>query len=282
VARVLDLRPIRWLRPILDDYSAAGGGLLASGLAFDALFAALPAILLLVSVLGLLLGDPARVDQLIAALADRFPPLEAFFRLALAEFDAGAASFSVIGFVGLVWGSSRFYQSLEDAIARIFQGDPRRDRIQRGLRGVLSVLLLVGAVLAAGVLLQLAEEAGSGLPVVGRGSAIATSAIGSAAGTIALFAAAIAFIYRIVPTRTPSWRAVGPPAVAAGVAIGALTAAFALLAPRLIGSLRVYGAFVAVFAALIWLSWAAQALLIGAAWVHRRTMAPAGPRAEGS
>ena len=38
-----------------------------------------------------------------------------------------------------------------------------------------------------------------------------------------------------------------------------------------------YGAFVAVFAAMIWLSYVAQAILVGAAWVHRRTLAAATP-----
>ncbi len=88
----------------------------------------------------------------------------------------------------------------------------------------------------------------------------------------------MALIYRIVPTRTPTWRAIGLPSLAVGIAIAVLTGVFALLTPRLVGSLRVYGAFVAVFAAMIWLAYVAQAILVGAAWVHRRTPAVAGSR----
>ena len=80
-------------------------------------------------------------------------------------------------------------------------------------------------------------------------------------------------VYRIVPTRTPSWAAVRRPALAVGLALAVLTGIFAVITPRLVGSLRVYGAFVVVFAAMIWLSYVAQAILVGAVWVHRRATA---------
>jgi len=273
IARVLELPPVRWLKPILDDYSLAGGGLLASGVAFNSLFAILPAILLVISLLGFVLQDPVKLEQIVEALAAEFPPLADFFRQALAQFSAGAASFGLIGLVGLVWGSSRFYQSLDEAIARIFHGSRQRDPIQRGLRGVLSVVLLIGAVIAVVYVVGWLDSLRSNLPVVRQVAEVARSAIGSAIGTIFVFSVAIGVIYRMVPTETPSWSAIWRPALAVGFALAVLTGIFALITPRLIGSLRVYGAFVAVFAAMIWLSYVAQAILVGAAWVHRRSTA---------
>ncbi len=275
LARVLELPPVRWLRPILDDYGAAGGGLLASGVAFNSLFAVLPAILLIVSLLGLFLGDPLRLEVVIQAFARQFPPLEEFFRQAFDQFRAGAVSFSVLGLVGLVWGSSRFYQSLDEAIARIFRGSRQRDPIQRGLRGVLSVGLLIGAVAGAVGLGRIVDVVVVDLPGASRLVELLTSAVGSLVLTAAIFAGVVAVIYRMVPTETPSWRAIRRPAAATGIALAVLTGIFALLTPRLIGALHVYAAFVAVFAAMIWLSYLAQALLVGAAWVHRRAQAEA-------
>lgn len=272
VAWALALPPVRWLTPILDDYGAAGGGLLASGVAFNSLFAILPAILLIVSVLGMILNDPVRLQEVVEGFAERFPPLEQFFEDALSQVSAGAMTFSVLGAIGLVWGSSRFYQSLDDAIARIFKGSPRRDPIQRGVRGVLSVIVLIGAVLAVAYLGQFIDDFESGYPLVGQAVSILTSTIGSVIGSILIFSVAIAFIYRIVPSPPPPWRSIGLPAAAVGLAIAALTGLFALITPRLVGSLSVYGAFVTVFAAMIWLSYVAQAILVGAAWVHRRTV----------
>jgi membrane protein len=271
VDRVLDLPPVRWLKPILDDYDAAGGGLLASGLAFNSLFAILPAILLLVGLLGLVLNDSARLDALVREFSQRFPPLEEFFRTALSQFGSGAVSFSILGLVGLVWGSSRFYQSLDDAIARIFRGSRRRDPFQRGFRGVLSVLLLFGAVFLVVFLGAFLDSIQTDVEVLNQAIRLLTSTFGSGLGTIVIFAAAIALIYRMVPTDTPPWRSIGRPALAVGLALALFTLIYAIITPRLIGSLQVYGAFVAVFAAMIWLSYVAQAILVGAAWVYRRT-----------
>lgn len=274
-ARVLELPPVRWLKPILDDYSVAGGGLMASGVAFNSLFAVLPAILLIVSLLGLFLVDPLRLEVIVQSLARQFPPLEEFFRQAFDQFRAGAVSFSVLGLVGLVWGSSRFYQSLDEAIARIFRGSRERDPIQRGLRGILSVGLLIGAVVGAVGLGRIVDDVRVNLPGASGVLEILTSAVGSFIATTAVFAGVVAVIYRMVPTETPSWRAIRRPAIATGVALAVLTGVFALLTPRLIGALHVYAAFVAVFAAMIWLSYLAQALLVGAAWVHRRAQSEA-------
>jgi membrane protein len=270
--RVLELPPVRWLKPIMDDYGEAGGGLLASGLAFNSLFAILPGILLLVGALGLILNDPTRLEALIQDFTERFPPLEEFFRQALSQFGAGAVPFSIIGLIGLVWGSSRFYQSLDDAIARIFRGSRRRDPFQRGVRGVLSVLLLFGAVLLAIFLGGILDGIQTDVAVVDSAARALTSTLGSGLGTMVIFAVAIALIYRMVPTTTPPWRAIWRPALAVGLALAVFTLIYAIITPRLVGSLQVYGAFVVVFAAMIWLSYVAQAILVGAAWVYRRTV----------
>jgi uncharacterized BrkB/YihY/UPF0761 family membrane protein len=60
------------------------------------------------------------------------------------------------------------------------------------------------------------------------------------------------------------------PALVVGIALMLLTQLFSLIAPRLIGVASVYGTFVAIFAAMVWLSTGFQILLLGAAWVADR------------
>lgn len=281
VDRALELGPVRWLIPILDAYDAAGGGLLASGLAFNSLFAILPAILLIIAIVGVFLGDSDRVAAMAASLSVSFPPLAGFFKEALAGFTGGAVAFSIVGVVALVWGASRFYQSLDDAMARIFESERRRDPLQRGLRGVVSVLLLaavVGGVIAISRLATSLDAAG--LPGVALGAELLSSAIGAGLASIVLFSVGIAIIYRIVPTNQPAWRMIGRPALVVGAFAATFTATFSVITPQLVGSLQVYGAFVAVFAAMIWLSFISQVLLVGAAWVHRRTVIVVAPAAQ--
>ena len=271
VDRVLEFGPVRWLIPILDAYDAAGGGLLASGLAFNSLFAILPSILLIIAVVGVLLGDPDRLAAMAANLSVNFPPLAGFFKEALASFAHGAITYSVVGVVAIVWGASRFYQSLDDAMARIFESKRRRDPLQRGLRGVFSVVLLAAGVGGVIAVSHAATSIGAdGLPGIALGSGLLSSTIGGLLASVVLFSGGIAIIYRIVPTNQPGWQMIGRPALVVGTFAAILTAVFTVLTPQIVGSLQVYGAFVAVFAAMIWLSFVSQALLIGAAWVHRR------------
>jgi uncharacterized BrkB/YihY/UPF0761 family membrane protein len=88
--------------------------------------------------------------------------------------------------------------------------------------------------------------------------------------TTLVFVAAIAAIYRLVPARHVPWRALLLPAIVVGIALAVVTQLFSFIAPRLIGSAAIYGTFIAVFAAMVWLSTGFQVLLIGAAWVRER------------
>lgn len=278
VDRILELGPVRWLVPILDSYDAAGGSLLASGLAFNSLFAVLPSILLIVAIVGVLLGDPGRLAAIVTSLTVSFPPLAGFFKEALAGFAGGAVTFSVVGIVALVWGASRFYQSLDDAMARIFESEVRRDPFQRGVLGVLSVVLLAAIVGAVIAISHIATSVGADrVPGFDLGVGLLSSTIGALVVSVGLFSGGVAIIYRIVPTNRPAWRMIRRPAIAVGLFAAILTALFTVITPQLVGSLQVYGAFVAVFGAMIWLSFVSQAVLVGATWVHRRDVVAGAP-----
>ncbi|HLY12853.1 MAG TPA: YhjD/YihY/BrkB family envelope integrity protein [Candidatus Limnocylindrales bacterium] len=277
----MTLGPVRWLLPILADYDLAGGGLLAAGLAFNSLFAILPAILLVVAVVGVILGDPGRLAVLSASLSASVPPLAGVFEVALGSFAHGAVTYSLVGLIALVWGASRFFQSLDDALARILESTRRRDPFRRGLLGVGSVLLLAGVIGGLVLLSGLAATAGI---TDAPGASLATTLLNSpVAGDVAsalLFVGGIALVYRFVPTNRPTWTMIGRPATATGLFCAAFTSVFALLTPQLVGSLEVYGAFVGVLAAMVWLSFVCQAVLIGAAWVHQRGVTLAAAAAD--
>ena len=75
---------------------------------------------------------------------------------------------------------------------------------------------------------------------------------------------------------------IGTPSLVVGSFVAIFTALFTALTPQFVGSLQIYGAFVAVFAAMIWLSFVSQALLVGAAWVHGREREVTPPAASRS
>jgi membrane protein len=257
-------------RQVLNRYQDAGGGLLAGGLTYNALFAILPLLLLVSGVLGLVVDDPERRRVIVEGIGERVPPIRGLVEASLDSIADGAVGYGVIGLIGFAWGVSRFYGALDEAFARIFVDARRRGLIEQTIRGIVSVGLIVGAFMIAVGLSAVATfvaEADRGLDANWNDLllGILTPLLSTAA-----FVGAVAAVYRRIPVRYIPWRSLFPPAVVVGVILAALTQLFSFIAPRLIGSAAVYGTFVAVFGAMVWLSTGFQVLLIGAAWVRER------------
>ena len=73
--RVLAIPPIATARLVMQVYGDAGGGLIASGLAYAGLFAILAAILFAIGVLGYVVREPERLATIVQQVASQVPPL---------------------------------------------------------------------------------------------------------------------------------------------------------------------------------------------------------------
>ena len=253
--------PIRALMTINDAYNASGGGLLASGLAFSALFAVIPGLLLALSVLVLLAVDKDTQQRFIDWIVTQVPPLAKVAAEIVNGVKDTARVGSVIGLVGFVWGASGFYLALENALGRFFPSRRGRDPIMGRVRSIVAVLLVVAGVLAAfgvNVVLSLFVERWGASPC-------ASPLITIGAASLICLAC-----YRLVPVEPPQLRAAAPAALLAGVFIGLLTSLFGLIASWLFGGLLALGALTSVFLALIWFGYVFQALLYGAAFARLR------------
>ena len=135
-ARLGGVPAVRLLAAVFDTYDQAGGGLVAGGLANSALFALLPGLLLVLSVFGLVVTDPADPGAARRRDLDRHPAARGLRgdrpEAGLGRGRAGG----IIAVIGLVWASSRFYSALDYAIARIFRQAKTRNEIVRTVRGV--------------------------------------------------------------------------------------------------------------------------------------------------
>jgi membrane protein len=283
LSRVLDQPRVALVMAVLDTYGRAAGGLLANGLAFSSLFAAIPTTLLVLGLAGWIAGNTAVRDSISAALINAFPPLEDLIEASLEAMTQGAAAASIIGVIGLVWTVSQLYGALDVAFARIFADVPERDIVDRTARGFLVVGLLAIAILVFVVAATLSSAVDSrtelDMPIM---SALARL-IGSTPFLVLIAIVAVLIVYRWLPPRPPSWRAAWLPAVVVGIAIVVLTQVFTFLVPRLVGVAALAGSLASAFIALAWLSFGFQALLYGAAWVRvREHGAPAKPAPIGS
>jgi membrane protein len=267
---------------VLDRYNAGGGGLLAGGLAYAALFAIVPGLILLSGVTGLVFADPAERAKAVAVIVGVLPPLGSLIDTVLAETSRAAAQVSIVGAVVLVWGTSRFVVAFQNALARVMGGDQRRGAIVTNLAGLAAVILMIGAIVLGTLVSGLLEflDAGGESGVLG----VVSSVVGLALSLlpIAAIVGATVLVYRIVPLPAPPWRAVIVPGIAAGLVLAVLARLFVFLAPRLIGAAAFIGSLATVFAALAWLALSFQALLFGAAWVRDRVSSrtPTGARGD--
>ena len=107
------------LQQIAAVYDAAGGGLLAAGLAFGALFAALTSTLFVVGLVGFVVHDAKAREEVVQFITSQVPPLAPIVRDGLLKVAQNAEAFSIIGVIGLGWSASQFYSSIDGAFARI-------------------------------------------------------------------------------------------------------------------------------------------------------------------
>ncbi len=264
-------------RCVLEGFGTAGGGLLAGGLTYAALFALLPALLLLTSVLGLLVEDPERQRAIVESLGQSLPPLRGIVDATLERIAQGATISGTVGLIGLAWGASRFYGSLDDAFARIFTNVPPRNIIEQMVRGVVSVVLLVSMFIVGLALTGIASFLAEQTTARFGGSTATFWSVVTPLMTLVVFVAGMGAIYRLVPPRHVPWRVLILPAVLVGIGLTLVTQLFSYVAPRLILNAAVYGTFVAIFAAMIWLSTGFQLMLLGAAWIRERLGEPPPP-----
>jgi YihY family inner membrane protein len=264
--RFLAQRQVRLVRGVLGAYASAGGGLLAAGLAYAALFALIPGILLILGIAGLILGEGDVHDAFVATVVAVVPPLAALLEPALDDLASTAGSITIVGAIGLAWGASRFYEAFESALARVFGGTSHRGFVVKTALGLLTIAVLGAAfglmAALAGLRAFLEAAAGSTLPPLAGLAGLLIDLAGPAATY-----AAISLVFRMVPPRRPAWRAIAVPALLVTVALVVLARLFVFLAPRLIGVAAVLGTLATVFAALAWLGLAFQAVLFAAAWV---------------
>jgi membrane protein len=276
-ARVIDrvggLPATTRLVAVLDSFDRAGGGLVAGGLAYAALVAILPMILLVLSIVGLIVTSPAMQEEIVAAIGRVLPPLEDVARAAFEQVSAGAVPTSIIAFIGLLWGSSRFYSAIDTAFSRIYSDSPRRDPIRQSIRGLLVtgilVLMPVALITVGSILSWFADVS----PGEGEFQDLVTSLreVASPLVTLVVFTTGTALCYRYVPSRHVPWRALLLPAALVGLVLAVFTQLFTIIAPRLVGAAALYGAFVALFGLLAWLSIGFNVLMFGAAWAEVRS-----------
>jgi YihY family inner membrane protein len=266
---LLGLPRVATARRVLDRFNAADGGLLAAGIAYNAVLALIPVGLLATGLAGVLLTDARSRADLIAAIATFLPPLVGVLDEIVGGLSKASASVSLLGLGLAAWGTSRLYASLESGFAQLDTAAPRRTLARRTVRRVGSVVVLAAILLTAlvaapvlAIAVEIAGATGAARPVLDLLLAIIPPVLAGLA---------LSVVYRLVPVSRPSWRAISMPTVVGAVVLVAVTRVFVFVTPRIFGANVVYGTLGAILVGLAWLDLVFTIVLIGSAWIRERS-----------
>src|SRR5216683_1314727 len=215
-----------------------------------------PMMLGVLSIIGLAIRD-AQTEAHFQLLVLQFFPGSAQPELqqALGGVKQSAGWLGLVSLGGLLWSAGSIFATMEFALTQIF-GTKQRDMLRQRLMGLIMMVLLVVAIVAA----------------VGINAAAAFFPLASW-GTWVMVALLVA-LYRFVPNRTFRLSDVLPGALVAGVLIELLSLAFPLYA-KVAGNFNTYGAQFALFFLLAtWFYLLSQLVLLGAVYNRFRLGEP--------
>ena len=136
-------------RLVLDRFDVTGGGLLAAGIAFNALFAIIPLAIFASGVIGILVKDPTSQEAITHFLTGLAPPLASFLDTAIGDLANASTSLTIIGLLGAAWGTTRLYASVELGIQAMFTGVKARSLVAKTLRRAVFIVVIAGLIAAS-------------------------------------------------------------------------------------------------------------------------------------
>ncbi|MBV9110914.1 MAG: YihY/virulence factor BrkB family protein [Gemmatimonadetes bacterium] len=249
---------------------------LAGGIAFDVLFAAIPFLLMLVGIFGMLLSrvvdDPRRVA--VDYIGTWLPPTETVtavtYRI-VGTVVAGHTSFGVIGAVLFLWISSRLIATLRASLKEIFDL-PEERGIVEGKVFDLQMVVVAGSLFLAntGITVILSAAQNLGVRLIGtRWVDVQTVQLVWARLLAFLFIFLMfLLIYRYLPRRRTPWRMAMVAAVFTSVAWELLKGLFAIYVLHATTWQRVYGALVSPVILVLWIYYSAVVFILGGEIAH--------------
>jgi membrane protein len=241
--RLLHAFPVRAIKRYLDSQGPNSATLIA----WNALFAVFPIVLVTITVLGLVLQNPTIAQNVQTAVVDALPGKNAQGQVldALNGVKHNTGVFAIVGFAGLLWGGSALFGAIEQGLSTLYGRKPRdfvRQKLMSFAMIFLFTALAVPLVLSSALLPAL--QSLNFVPAIftsGPAGLIIQIAAGILDGTLIFLA-----IYYVVPNRRQHLRFVLPGAITAGVLLEAFTFVFPLYV-RLAGGFNAYGATFALF-----------------------------------
>jgi Ca2+-transporting ATPase len=257
-------RALRTLWLTLVKYSAIDGGQRAASFAYYAFFALFPLLLLLVAI-GSTFFDPARVgDAVIDAVSkyvlvaeDKHDMVRQTIR-GVIKARRGVGSFAVLG---LVWSSTRFFQSLVSGVNRAW-GTHEYSWWRLPIQNLIMVGVLASALLVGLAVPPTLNWVQAHFTIARSITLIGFTAIRLLLPSAVLFYG-ITLFYKLAPRRRTSFKEIWLGSLMATVLLQVLQSLFLLYARNVANFNKVYGAFGSVIAVLMWVYLSGSVIILG-------------------
>jgi len=277
------------LRKTVSEFSSDQCTDIAASLTYYAVLSLFPALIALVSLLGVIGQQGQAVDALLGVVDDVAPGGTAdVIRGPLEQFaGSGAAGFALVsGIVVAIWSASGYVGAFSRAMNRIYEIDEGRPFWKLKPTQLLVTVVAILLILIAAVILVV-----SGPVTDAVGSALGLGEVVTTVWSIAkwpvlavVVVLIVAILYYAAPNaRQPKFRWMSLGALLAIVLLVVATALFGLYVANFSNYDRTYGSLAGVVIFLLWLWIANNALLFGAefdAEIERARQLQAGIEAE--
>ncbi|MFO7587079.1 MAG: YihY/virulence factor BrkB family protein [Gemmatimonadota bacterium] len=270
-----------FVREVYDQAGADNIFFLASGLTFSLVLAAVPFLILLLAVAGLVLGPRIEAPQGVVLdwVASLLPVTEEVTRQLrdqLIDVVESSRSVGLISAVLFVWFSTRLFGSLRTALDSVFdfREGPGilRSKLIDVQMVVVATILLTANIGITTTFLALSRDVVEHLPIP---SGPPLALIGFATAFAAIFLMFF-LIYKFVPATRLGWRTAGTAALVAAVGFELLKAAFGWYLAEVADFTRIFFAFATLVILVVSLYYVAIVFVLGAEMAKvyglRRTM----------
>jgi membrane protein len=236
---------------LLQAYGTTQAGNYAGSIALSMFMSMFPLMLGVLAVVGLVIHDPATQRRMTEALLSFFPSDAAgALGKALTGVKQHSGLLGIIGLLGMLWGGTSTFTTMEWALDRMF-GAQQRDFVRQRLMALVMTALFVAVILlSVGVnsALSVAKEVPFLSPLAG----------------LVIWVLFMLAIYRVVPHRTFLLSEIWRGALLAGVLMEVLSLLWPLYT-HFTHDFGTYGATFALFFLLAtWLTFLSQLILLGA------------------
>jgi membrane protein len=244
----------------------------AAGIAYRVLFSLVPLAIVLVSIVGIVLHDEQRRDEVVGEIVGHLPFTEegsSTVEGAITRLASPTSAFGLVSLALFFWASSGMMGAVRTGLEAALRVEP--DRRRPAVRAKLVDLILVagaGALLLAMVAVTVAAQ------VVTRLAGGAAEALGLEGGLVSELAriaiplgvatVVVMLLYRFVPARRLRFGDAVVGGVVTGLLLLAISAASAFVYDKVAGLSVVYGSITALLVFLYSVYLYASALLFGA------------------